>query len=173
MVYKMSRYGKFLACPNFPACRHTLALPKSIGVPCPQCGAQLLERISRKGRKFYGCERYPECDFVSWDRPVNDKCPVCGSRMVLEARREGHALPRVRQRNLPPSRGGRGGGRMTNNHVTIVGAGLAGCEAAWQLARRGVTGAAHGHEAGEVLPRPPYARALRSWSAPIRSRPSS
>ncbi len=63
MVYKMSRYGKFLACPNFPACRHTLALPKSIDVPCPQCGAQLLERISRKGRKFYGCERYPECDF--------------------------------------------------------------------------------------------------------------
>ena len=84
MVYKMSRYGKFLACPNFPACRHTLALPKSIGVACPQCGAQLLERISRKGRKFYGCERYPECDFVSWDRPVNDKCPVCGSRMVYK-----------------------------------------------------------------------------------------
>ncbi|HIS02590.1 MAG TPA: type I DNA topoisomerase [Candidatus Pullichristensenella avicola] len=84
MVYKMSRYGRFLACPNFPACRHTLALPKSIGVPCPQCGAQLLERISRKGRKFYGCERYPECDFVSWDRPVNDKCPVCGSRMVYK-----------------------------------------------------------------------------------------
>ena len=84
MVYKMSRYGKFLACPNFPACRHTLALPKSIGVACPQCGAQLLERISRKGRKFYGCERYPECDFVSWDRPVNDRCPVCGSRMVYK-----------------------------------------------------------------------------------------
>ena len=84
MVYKMSRYGKFLACPNFPACRHTLALPKSIGVACPQCGAQLLERISRKGRKFYGCERYPECDFVSWDRPVNEKCPVCGSMMVLK-----------------------------------------------------------------------------------------
>ena len=84
MVYKMSRYGKFLACPNFPACRHTLALPKSIGVACPQCGAQLLERISRKGRKFYGCERYPECDFVSWDRPVNEKCPVCGSRMVYK-----------------------------------------------------------------------------------------
>ena len=84
MVYKMSRYGKFLACPNFPACRHTLALPKNIGVACPQCGAQLLERISRKGRKFYGCERYPECDFVSWDRPVNEKCPVCGSRMVYK-----------------------------------------------------------------------------------------
>lgn len=84
MVYKMSRFGRFLACPNFPACRNTVALPKNIGVPCPECGAQLLERISRKGRKFYGCERYPECEFVSWDRPVADKCPVCGSRMVLK-----------------------------------------------------------------------------------------
>ena len=85
MVYKMSRYGKFLACPNFPECRFTMALPKNIGVPCPKCGAELLERISRKGRKFYGCEKYPECDFVSWDRPVADKCPVCGDRMVLKS----------------------------------------------------------------------------------------
>ncbi len=84
MVYKMSRYGRFLACPNFPACRHTLALPNNIGVKCPKCGGELLERISRKGRKFYGCEKYPDCDFVSWDRPVNDKCPVCGSYMVLK-----------------------------------------------------------------------------------------
>ena len=84
MVYKMSRYGKFLACPNFPNCRHTMALPKNINVPCPQCGAELLERVSRKGRKFYGCERYPECDFVSWDLPVKETCPVCGGRMVLK-----------------------------------------------------------------------------------------
>ena len=85
MVYKMSRYGKFLACPNFPECRFTMALPKNIGVPCPKCGGELLERISRKGRKFYGCEKYPECDFVSWDRPVADKCPLCGERMVLKS----------------------------------------------------------------------------------------
>ncbi len=85
MVYKMSRYGKFLACPNFPECRFTMALPKNIGVPCPKCGAELLERISRKGRKFYGCEKYPDCDFVSWDRPVKDKCPQCGDRMVFKA----------------------------------------------------------------------------------------
>ncbi len=84
MVYKMSRYGRFLACPNFPACRNTLALPNNIGVKCPRCGGELLERISKKGRKFYGCEKYPECDFVSWDRPVNDTCPVCGSYMVLK-----------------------------------------------------------------------------------------
>ena len=65
MVYKMSRFGRFLACPNFPECRFTMALPKNIGVPCPKCGGELLERISRKGRKFYGCEHYPDCDFVS------------------------------------------------------------------------------------------------------------
>ena len=85
MVYKMSRYGRFLACPNFPNCRFTLALPNTIGVPCPKCGSELLERISRKGRKFYGCEKYPECDFVSWERPVKEKCPECGDRMVLKA----------------------------------------------------------------------------------------
>ena len=89
MVYKMGRYGKFLACPNFPACRHTMALLKDIGVPCPECGARLLERVSRKGRKFYGCERYPECSFVSWDMPVADKCPECGGRMVLKRARKG------------------------------------------------------------------------------------
>ena len=84
MVYKMSRYGRFLACPNFPECRNTMALPSNIGVKCPKCGGELLERVSRKGRKFYGCEHYPECDFVSWDRPVNEKCPLCGSYMVLK-----------------------------------------------------------------------------------------
>jgi len=84
MVYKMSRFGRFLACPNFPECRHTMALPKNINVPCPECGAELLERVSRKGRKFYGCERYPECEFVSWDLPVKDTCPVCGGRMVFK-----------------------------------------------------------------------------------------
>ncbi|MDL2205531.1 type I DNA topoisomerase [Eubacteriales bacterium OttesenSCG-928-N13] len=89
MVYKMGRYGKFLACPNFPNCRHTMAILKDIGVPCPECGARLLERISRKGRKFYGCERYPECEFVSWDLPVTDVCPECGSRMVQKRGRKG------------------------------------------------------------------------------------
>jgi DNA topoisomerase-1 len=84
MVYKMSRFGRFLACPNFPSCRNTLALPNKIGVPCPKCGSELLERVSRKGRKFFGCEKYPECDFVSWDRPVAEKCPVCGAYMVLK-----------------------------------------------------------------------------------------
>ena len=84
MVYKMSRFGRFLACPNFPDCRNTMALPTNIGVKCPKCGSELLERVSRKGRKFFGCEKYPECDFVSWDRPVNENCPLCGAYMVYK-----------------------------------------------------------------------------------------
>jgi DNA topoisomerase-1 len=89
MVYKMGRFGKFLACPNFPACRHTMALLTDIGVPCPSCEGRLLERISKKGRKFYGCENYPACEFVSWDLPVTDKCPTCGGRMVQKRGRKG------------------------------------------------------------------------------------
>ena len=89
MVYKVGRFGKFLACPNFPNCRHTMALLTDIGVPCPTCGGRLLERISKKGRKFYGCENYPSCDFVSWDLPVADLCPACGGRMVQKRGRKG------------------------------------------------------------------------------------
>lgn len=88
MVYKMGRFGKFLACPNFPACHHTMALLKYIDVPCPECGGRLLERMSRKGRKFYGCEHYPECQFVSWEHPVAEKCPECGGRMVKKRGRK-------------------------------------------------------------------------------------
>ncbi len=89
MVYKMGRFGKFLACPNFPECHHTMALLKYIDVACPDCGGRLLERISRKGRKFYGCEHYPECQFVSWEQPVAQKCPDCGGRMVKKRGRKG------------------------------------------------------------------------------------
>ena len=89
MVYRMGRYGKFLACPNFPECRNTMAIQKDIGVPCPDCGGRILEKVSRKGRKFYGCERYPDCTFVSWDLPVAEKCPDCGGRMVYKRGRKG------------------------------------------------------------------------------------
>ena len=82
MVYKMGRYGKFLACPNFPECRNTKPILTYIEAPCPKCGKPLLEKVSRKGRKFYGCEGYPECDFVSWDKPITEKCPRCGGPMV-------------------------------------------------------------------------------------------
>lgn len=89
MVYKMGRYGKFLACPNFPACRNTKPVLTYLDVPCPLCGKRLLEKISRKNRKFYGCEGYPECDFVSWDLPIAEKCPQCGSYMVEKHNRNG------------------------------------------------------------------------------------
>ena len=89
MVYKMGRFGKFLACPNFPECRNTMAIATYIEAPCPVCGARLMEKTSRKNRKFYGCERYPDCDFVSWEKPVVDKCPQCGGYMVEKRNRKG------------------------------------------------------------------------------------
>ena len=89
MVYKMGRYGKFLACPNFPDCRNTKPILNYIDAPCPTCGARLMEKTSRKNRKFFGCERYPECDFVSWEKPVVEKCPQCGDMMVEKRGRKG------------------------------------------------------------------------------------
>ena len=89
MVYKLGRFGRFLACPNFPECRNTKAIQVEIAAPCPQCGGKLLEKTSRKGRKFYGCEHYPECEFVSWEMPVAAKCEKCGSYMVLKRGRKG------------------------------------------------------------------------------------
>lgn len=82
MVYKMGRFGKFLACPNFPECRNTKAIVEKIDVACPECGAALIKRKSKRGKVFYGCERYPDCSFVSWDRPAKEKCPACGQLMV-------------------------------------------------------------------------------------------
>ena len=89
MVYKLGRFGRFLACPNFPACRNTKAIQVELEAPCPKCGGKLLEKNSRKGRKFYGCEHYPECEFVSWEMPVESKCPKCGSYMVFKRGRKG------------------------------------------------------------------------------------
>ncbi len=89
MVYKMGRYGKFLACPNYPECKNTQPIIVALDVPCPKCGARLLERTTRRGKKFYGCERYPECDFTSWDMPVKEKCPQCGGMMVRKFDRKG------------------------------------------------------------------------------------
>ena len=89
MVYKMGRFGKFLACPNFPECRNAKPILTYIDAPCPECGARLMEKTSKKNRKFYGCERYPECKFVSWEKPVTEKCPQCGSYMVEKPGRHG------------------------------------------------------------------------------------
>ncbi len=92
MVYKMGRFGKFLACPNFPACRNAKPIITYIEAPCPKCGARLMEKTSRKNRKFYGCERYPDCDFVSWEMPVLDKCPQCGSYMIEKRTKKGERI---------------------------------------------------------------------------------
>ena len=92
MVYKMGRYGKFLACPNFPECRNTKPILTYIEAPCPKCGKRLLEKTSRKNRRFYGCEGYPECDFVSWDKPVTESCPKCGQFMVEKRNGRGEIL---------------------------------------------------------------------------------
>lgn len=91
MVYKLGRYGEFLACPNYPSCKNTKPILEKLEVPCPKCGAALIKRRSKKGTKkvFYGCEKYPECDFVSWDKPVNMHCPQCGKLMVQKSGRNG------------------------------------------------------------------------------------
>ncbi len=92
MVYKMGRYGKFIACPNFPECRNTKPILKYIDAHCPKCDGRLLEKISRKNRKFYGCENYPKCDFVSWEQPIDEKCPKCGSFMTIKRRKKSDDL---------------------------------------------------------------------------------
>ncbi len=83
MVFKYGRYGKFLACSGFPECHNTKPIIKEIGVVCPQCKeGQVVERKSKRNRLFYGCSRYPQCDFVSWDKPLNRSCPNCSGVLV-------------------------------------------------------------------------------------------
>lgn len=81
MVLKIGKYGKFYACPGFPECRNTKPYFEKTGVSCPKCGGEILIKKTRKGRLYYGCENYPDCDFMSWDRPSNEVCPRCGSRL--------------------------------------------------------------------------------------------
>lgn len=88
MVVKSGRYGKFLACPGFPECRNTRPLMQTIGVPCPQCGAEVVVRKSKKGKVFYGCSRFPECDWVSWQKPTDRRCPECGSVLLEKQQRK-------------------------------------------------------------------------------------
>lgn len=89
MVIREGRFGKFLACPNFPKCRNTKPILHPIGVKCPKCGADILERKSKTGKVFYGCQKYPECDYTTWDKPLNEKCPDCGAMMVEHVERNG------------------------------------------------------------------------------------
>ncbi len=82
MVIKYGPHGKFLACPGFPECRNTKPYLEKIGVPCPICGKDVVIRKTKKGRKYYGCENNPDCEFMSWQKPSTEKCPQCGGYMV-------------------------------------------------------------------------------------------
>ena len=101
MVIKYGPHGRFLACPGFPECRNTKPYLEKIGVPCPKCGKDVVLRRTKKGRKYYGCENNPECDFMSWQKPSKEKCPVCGSYMVEKGSKLvcanetcGHVMPK-------------------------------------------------------------------------------
>lgn len=87
MVVKYGPHGKFLACPGFPECRNTKPYLEKIGVPCPKCGKEVVQRKTKKGRKYYGCEDNPNCEFMSWQRPLKKKCPDCGGYMVVKGQR--------------------------------------------------------------------------------------
>jgi len=97
MVVKYGRFGKFLACPGFPECKTTKPIFEETGVTCPNCGTgRIVERKAKKGgRRFYGCTNYPECDFVSWEKPVNRPCPECGAPYLVEKRTKELGLAHV------------------------------------------------------------------------------
>ncbi len=92
MVIKSGRYGKFLACPGFPECRNTKRLVKDTGGVCPKCGGRMLERVSKKGRVYYGCEKNPACDFMTWNEPTPERCPQCGATLFKKGGRTSGVL---------------------------------------------------------------------------------
>jgi len=87
MVIKYGPHGKFLACPGFPECRNTKPYLEKIGVACPKCGGEVLMKKTRKGRRYYGCEHNPDCDFMTWQKPSAEKCPKCGGYMLEKGNR--------------------------------------------------------------------------------------
>jgi DNA topoisomerase-1 len=89
MVYRMGRYGRFLACSGFPECRNTKAIVHPTQVKCLACGGNIVQHKSRTGRIFFGCDNYPECKYISWDIPVAEKCPVCGTQLTERTQRGG------------------------------------------------------------------------------------
>lgn len=89
MVIKLGRFGKFLACPGFPECKNTKKIQQDTGGICPLCGGKVLAKKSKAGKGYYGCEKNPECSFMTWDKPLADKCPKCGSGLFKKAGRGG------------------------------------------------------------------------------------
>ncbi len=88
VVIRTGRFGEFYACSNYPTCRFTKPILKEIGVPCPKCSARIIVRHSRDRKVFYSCERYPECDYSTWDMPLAEKCPDCGGVLVYKKGRK-------------------------------------------------------------------------------------
>ncbi len=88
MVIKVGRYGKFMACSGYPECKNVKKIINDTGAPCPKCGGKIVQRKSKKGHVFYGCSEYPRCDFVSWDPPSKEKCPVCGKTLMQKKTRD-------------------------------------------------------------------------------------
>ncbi len=93
MVIRSGRFGKFLACPNYPSCKNTKPLPEDeVTQPCPKCGSKLVKRISKKGKKFYGCSNYPKCDFAAPGIPTGEKCPECGGYIIKGLRGRAYCM---------------------------------------------------------------------------------
>jgi DNA topoisomerase-1 len=143
MVIKLGRFGRFLACPGFPECRNAKSLLVKIGVACPQCGGDLVEKRTKSKRTFYGCATYPACEWTSWSKPVPERCPTCGGIQV-EAGRD--RLRCLTCSPLPerPAGGTRG---RTNGRASTTGAGEAANGNGTGVARR-TTRTAAGPKAG-------------------------
>ncbi len=92
MVIREGRYGKFLACSGFPDCKNTQPILNKIGVACAKCGGDLVQKKSKRGKIFYGCSNYPDCDYVSWDKPIKQLCPECASNLVEKQKKDGSVL---------------------------------------------------------------------------------
>ncbi|MBE6859962.1 MAG: type I DNA topoisomerase [Ruminococcus sp.] len=92
MVVKFSRFGKFLACPGFPECKNTKKIVQETKGSCPICGKKVIQKKSKKGRSFYGCEGYPDCNFMTWNVPVEEKCPTCGSSLFQKGGKSGKLI---------------------------------------------------------------------------------
>ena len=89
LVYKLGKFGEFLACPGYPECRHTETIIEKTGIPCTECGGEVILRPGKNGKRFYGCNNYPACTFSSWDRPSGNRCPKCGRGLVYRSGKNG------------------------------------------------------------------------------------
>ncbi len=106
MVIKYGPHGKFLACPGFPDCRNTKTYLEKIGISCPRCGGEVVLKKTKKGRRYYGCEHNPECDYMTWQKPTDVKCPKCGgllvekgNRLVCPTQECGYQQPKEEEKN--------------------------------------------------------------------------